>query len=64
MPPRIWKSISNNGYTRDKGAKLYRRSLYTYWRRTIPPPTMMTFNSADREVCSVRKDQTSTPLQP
>ena len=63
MPPRIWRSISNNGYTQDKGEKLYRRSLYTYWRRTIPPPTMMTFNSSDREICSVRKDQTSTPLQ-
>ncbi len=63
MPPKIWRSISNNGYTRDKGSKLYRRSLYTYWRRTIPPPTMMAFNSADREICSVRKDQTSTPLQ-
>ena len=63
MPPRIWKSISNNGYKQDKGEKLYRRSLYTYWRRTIPPPTMMTFNSADREICSVRKDHTTTPLQ-
>jgi hypothetical protein len=63
MPPRIWKSISNNGYKQDKGDKLYRRSLYTYWRRTIPPPTMMTFNSADREICSVRKDHTTTPLQ-
>jgi hypothetical protein len=63
MPPRIWKSISNNAYKQDKGDKLYRRSLYTYWRRTIPPPTMMTFNAADREVCIVRKDQTITPLQ-
>lgn len=63
MPPNIWKSISNNKYTQDKGDKLYRRSLYTYWRRTIPPPTMMTFNSSDREICSVRKDKTNTPLQ-
>ena len=63
MPPRIWKSISNNAYKQDKGDKLYRRSLYTYWRRTIPPPTMMTFNAADREICIVRKDQTITPLQ-
>ena len=63
MPPRIWKSISNNSYKQDKGDKLYRRSLYTYWRRTIPPPTMLTFNAAEREVCIVRKDQTITPLQ-
>jgi hypothetical protein len=63
MPPRIWKSISNNTYKQDKGDKLYRRSLYTYWRRTIPPPTMLTFNAAEREVCIVRKDQTITPLQ-
>jgi hypothetical protein len=63
MPPRIWKSISNNTYKQDKGDKLYRRSLYTYWRRTIPPPTMLTFNASEREVCIVRKDQTITPLQ-
>ena len=63
MPPRIWRSISNNSYKQDKGDKLYRRSLYTYWRRTIPPPTMLTFNAAEREVCIVRKDQTITPLQ-
>jgi hypothetical protein len=63
MPPGIWRSISNNKYKQDVGAKLYRRSLYTYWRRTLPPPTMTTFNAADREVCIVRKDRTTTPLQ-
>jgi hypothetical protein len=63
MPPAIWKSISNNRYKQDKGDALYRRSLYTYWRRTIPPPTMMAFNAAEREVCIVRKDRTITPLQ-
>jgi mono/diheme cytochrome c family protein len=63
MPPRIWRSISNNKYEQGSGPDLYRRSLYTYWRRTIPPPTMMAFNSSDREVCLVRKDQTNTPLQ-
>lgn len=63
MPPGIWKSISNNKYTQDKGDALYRRSLYTYWRRTIPPPTMMTFGAADRESCIVRKDRTGTALQ-
>ena len=63
MPPKIWRAISNNTYKQDSGANLYRRSLYTYWRRTIPPPTMLTFNAAEREVCVVRKQQTNTPLQ-
>jgi len=62
-PPGIWKSISNNKYVQDHGPSLYRRSLYTYWRRTVPPPTMATFNAAEREVCLVRKDRTNTPLQ-
>jgi hypothetical protein len=63
MPPGIWRSISNAKYQQDKGDKLYRRSLYTYWRRTVPPPAMMTFNAAARETCIVRTDQTTTPLQ-
>ncbi|OYP34738.1 PSD1 and planctomycete cytochrome C domain-containing protein [Rhodopirellula sp. MGV] len=63
MPPGIWSSISNSKYKRDDGASLYRRSLYTYWRRTLPPPTMMAFNAAARETCIVRSDQTTTPLQ-
>ncbi|MEM7232511.1 MAG: DUF1553 domain-containing protein, partial [Planctomycetota bacterium] len=63
MPPNVWKAFSNNRYVQDHGAKLYRRSVYTYWRRTIPPPTMMTFNAAEREVCVLRKDKTNTPLQ-
>jgi len=63
MPPGIWASISNSKYKRDKGDKLYRRSLYTYWRRTLPPPTLMTFNAAARETCIVRVDHTTTPLQ-
>jgi len=63
MPPGLWGSISNARYKQDKGDRLYRRSMYTYWRRTIPPPTMMTFNAAAREICIVRTDQTTTPLQ-
>ncbi len=63
MPPKIWQAISNNKYVQDKGENLFRRSLYTYWRRTIPPPTMMTFNAAAREVCTVRTEKTNTPLQ-
>jgi len=63
MPPGIWRSISNNTYKQDKGDQLYRRSLYTFWRRTIPPPNMVNFNSSEREVCVVRRDRTNTPLQ-
>ncbi len=63
MPPKIWRAISNNTYKQDSGPNLYRRSLYTYWRRTIPPPSMLAFNAAEREVCVVRKDRTNTPLQ-
>ena len=63
MPPGIWKSISNAKYDQDHGEKLYRRSMYTYWRRTLPPPTMLAFNAAARETCIVRTDQTTTPLQ-
>ena len=63
MPPKIWSAISNNRYKQDQGSNLFRRSLYTYWRRTIPPPTMMTFNAAAREVCTVRTETTNTPLQ-
>ncbi len=63
MPPKIWSSISNNKYKQDTGGALFRRSLYTYWRRTIPPPTMVGFNAATRETCSVRNEITNTPLQ-
>jgi len=63
LPPGLWKSISNRKYDQGKGEDLYRRSIYTYWMRTIPPPTMMAFNAAEREVCTVRKELTTTPLQ-
>ena len=63
MPEKIWSAFSNNKYKQDTGEKLFRRSLYTYWRRTIPPPTMVNFNAAGREVCSVRNELTNTPLQ-
>ena len=50
-------------YEQDVGAKLYRRSIYTFWKRTAPPPTMLLFDAPDRERCVVRREQTSTPLQ-
>jgi hypothetical protein len=63
MPPGLWESISNNKYKQDQGEALYRRSLYTFWRRTIAPPTLATLGAAEREVCVVRNDRTNTPLQ-
>ena len=64
QPAGLWKELSNDGdYVADKGEGLYRRSLYTYWKRTIPPPFMMNFDSAGREACTVRETRTNTPLQ-
>jgi hypothetical protein len=51
-------------YHRDKAPGIYRRSLYTYWRRTAPPPGMLAFDVPGRDVCTVRRQQTNTPLQP
>ena len=50
-------------YDQGKGDDLYRRSLYTFWKRTVPPPAMTTFDAADRSVCTVKRQSTSTPLQ-
>ena len=50
-------------YVQDHGANLYRRSLYTFWKRTVAPPALMTFDAAGRETCVVRETRTNTPLQ-
>ena len=64
QPAGLWKELSNWGaYKHDDGEGLYRRSLYTFWKRTIAPPAMMTFDSSDRETCVVRETRTNTPLQ-
>jgi len=63
QPPRLWKEASNFTYRQDKGEKLYRRSLYTYWKRTLAPPSMAVLDTADREWCSVLPKSTNTPLQ-
>ncbi|MSU48380.1 MAG: DUF1553 domain-containing protein [Opitutus sp.] len=63
QPKGLWKELSGTDYVPDQGDKLWRRSLYTFWKRTSAPPTMMTFDAAGREACSVRSGRTSTPLQ-
>lgn len=64
-PGSMWKDINNflPEYKRDKGEGLYRRSLYTFWRRTTTPPNMTLFDTSTREVCSTRRMPTNTPLQ-
>ncbi len=64
QPAGLWEELSNAGaYQNDHGGKLYRRSLYTFWKRTIAPPAMLTFDSSARETCVVRQTRTNTPLQ-
>lgn len=62
QPDGLW-SMNSGRYERDKGDKLYRRSLYSIWKRTVPNPTLYTFDQPDREVCTVRRQRTNTPLQ-
>jgi hypothetical protein len=59
----VWEDTAGAKYERDKGEKLYRRSLYTFWKRTAPHPAMITFDAAERNTCVVRRQATSTPLQ-
>src|SRR5207342_1498829 len=64
QPEGLWnEAMGRPGYPRSKGPDLYRRGLYTFWKRTAPPPGMTTFDAADRSVCSARRQSTSTPLQ-
>jgi len=64
QPAGLWKELSGaEDYKQDKGEGLYRRSLYTFWKRAVAPPSMMTFDSAGRETCVVREARTNTPLQ-
>ena len=70
QPPGLWEEVSagvNRGvlskYVQDEGDKLYRRSLYTLWKRTLPPPSMTIFDAPNRDFCEVRRQKTNTPLQ-
>jgi hypothetical protein len=67
MPDGVWDETSRYGdmrnYKADTGEGLYRRSLYTIWKRTASPPTMSIFDSPTREICTVQRSRTDTPLQ-
>ncbi|MGH9628090.1 MAG: DUF1553 domain-containing protein [Bryobacteraceae bacterium] len=65
QPDGLWKELSmqDTEYVQSKGEDLYRRSLYTFWKRTVAPPMLANFDSAMRESCTVRESRTNTPLQ-
>ena len=69
QPEGIWEETTGGGggttasYIQSEGEDLYRKSLYTFWKRTVPPPSMMTFDASSRDLCSVQRQQTNTPLQ-
>ncbi|CAN5537373.1 DUF1553 domain-containing protein [soil metagenome] len=66
QPEGIWEALATRNktsYTQGKGEDLYRRSLYTVWKRSSPPPSMMNFDASDRYLCQVKRQKTSTPLQ-
>ncbi|HXG47120.1 MAG TPA: DUF1553 domain-containing protein, partial [Methylomirabilota bacterium] len=68
QPPGLWEAVAmpesnTKKYKADTGDGLYRRSLYTFWKRAAPPASMDIFNAPSREVCTVRRERTNTPLQ-
>ena len=63
QPAGLWQEKSGSAYKQDTGPGLYRRSLYTIWKRTSPPPAMMILDAAKRDVCVARRQLTNTPLQ-
>jgi len=68
QPAGLWNAVgytdSNTAnFVQDHGENLYRRSMYTFWKRTSPPPSMASFDAPSRESCSVRRERTNTPLQ-
>ena len=68
QPPGLWRVVAypksdTANFVQDTGDKLYRRSIYTFWKRTSPSPSMSIFDAPDRESCTVRRERTNTPLQ-
>ena len=68
QPDGVWEAVAMIGsntrfYKHDSGDGLYRRSLYSFWKRSAPPASMEVFNAPTRESCTVRRERTNTPLQ-
>src|SRR5207249_679169 len=68
QPDGVWEAVAMIGsntrdYKHDQGENLYRRSMYTFWKRAAPPASMDILNAPNREVCSVRRERTNTPIQ-
>lgn len=68
QPEGVWETVAMKGsntrfYQQDHGEELYRRSMYTFWKRAAPPASMEIFNAPTRENCTVRRERTDTPLQ-
>jgi hypothetical protein len=64
QPAGLWEEIATDTlYEQSTGPDLYRRSLYTYWKRTVANPTLTLFDAPTREACVLRRDRTNTPLQ-
>jgi hypothetical protein len=68
QPDGVWEAVAMIGsntrdYKRDSGENLYRRSMYTFWKRAAPPASMEILNAPNRESCTVRRERTNTPLQ-
>jgi len=62
QPEGLWR-VNNATYREDTGDKLYRRSMYTIWKRSVPHPTLATFDVPARDVCTIQRQETNTPLQ-
>jgi hypothetical protein len=68
QPEGVWEAVAmpesnTHFYKNDSGDSLHRRSLYTFWKRAAPPASLEIFNAPSREVCTVRRERTNTPLQ-
>jgi len=64
QPSGLWEiAMGNPKYEQGQGEDLHRRSLYTFWKRTVPPPGMVGFDAAERNICAARRQTTATPLQ-
>ncbi len=66
QPEGIWEALATRNainYKQDHSDSLYRRSIYTIWKRSAPPPMMLNFDAPDRSLCAVRRQKTATPLQ-